>query len=104
MTELSFQLYSARNVPSLPDFLATLGSLGYTQVEGYGGLYDDAEEDGRKAFEAAGVEIVSIDGAAIEPFKKLADVPTEEQIVALEAKGLKARALLAKARGMVAQA
>ena len=42
MTELSFQLYSARNVPSLPDFLATLGSLGYTQVEGYGGLYDDA--------------------------------------------------------------
>ena len=42
MTELSFQLYSARNVPSLPDFLATLGSLGYKQVEGYGGLYADA--------------------------------------------------------------
>ena len=42
MTELSFQLYSARNVPSLADFLATLGSLGYKQVEGYGGLYADA--------------------------------------------------------------
>lgn len=42
MTTLSFQLYSARNVPSLPDFLATLGSLGYTQVEGFGGLYADA--------------------------------------------------------------
>lgn len=42
MTVLSFQLYSARNVPSLPDFLATLGSLGYTQVEGFGGLYADA--------------------------------------------------------------
>lgn len=42
MTELSFQLYSARNVPSLPDFLQTLGSLGYTQVEGFGGLYADA--------------------------------------------------------------
>jgi sugar phosphate isomerase/epimerase len=42
MTVLSFQLYSARNVPSLPDFLATLGSLGYTQVEGFGGLYGDA--------------------------------------------------------------
>lgn len=41
MTELSFQLYSARNVPSLEDFLAQLGTLGYTQVEGYGGLYDD---------------------------------------------------------------
>lgn len=42
MTELSFQLYSARNVPSLEDFLATLGQLGYTQVEGFGGLYADA--------------------------------------------------------------
>lgn len=42
MTVLSFQLYSARNVPSLEDFLATLGALGYTQVEGYGGLYADA--------------------------------------------------------------
>ena len=42
MTELSFQLYSARNVPSLYDFLATLSGLGYTQVEGFGGLYADA--------------------------------------------------------------
>lgn len=42
MTVLSFQLYSARNVASLPDYLATLGRLGYTQVEGYGGLYADA--------------------------------------------------------------
>ncbi|MGV8830368.1 MAG: sugar phosphate isomerase/epimerase family protein [Devosia sp.] len=41
MTELSFQLYSARNYPSLEDFLAKLAALGYTQVEGYGGLYDD---------------------------------------------------------------
>jgi TRAP-type C4-dicarboxylate transport system substrate-binding protein len=69
-----------------------------------GKLYDDAEADGRKVFEQAGVEIVSIDGAAIEPFKKLADVPTEEQIVALEAKGIKARALIAKVRGLVGQA
>lgn len=42
MTVLSFQLYSARNYPSLEDFLAKLGGLGYTQVEGYGGLYADA--------------------------------------------------------------
>ncbi|MDB5623703.1 MAG: sugar phosphate isomerase/epimerase, partial [Devosia sp.] len=42
MTELSFQLYSARNYPSLDDFLAKLAQLGYTQVEGYGGLYADA--------------------------------------------------------------
>ncbi len=42
MTELSFQLYSARNVPSLSEFFGTLSSLGYKQVEGYGGLYADA--------------------------------------------------------------
>ena len=43
MTELSFQLYSARNVPSIYDFLATLSGLGYKQVEGFGGLYADAD-------------------------------------------------------------
>lgn len=43
MTELSFQLYSARNVPSLDEFLTKLAGLGYKQVEGYGGLYADAD-------------------------------------------------------------
>ncbi|MBS3848745.1 sugar phosphate isomerase/epimerase [Devosia sp. BSSL-BM10] len=42
MTELSFQLYSARNYPSLEEFLGKLAALGYTQVEGFGGLYGDA--------------------------------------------------------------
>lgn len=42
MTELSFQLYSARKFPPLDRFLETLASLGYTQVEGFGSLYDDA--------------------------------------------------------------
>ena len=42
MTELSFQLYSARNTPSLEDVLTKLAALGYKQVEGYGGLYADA--------------------------------------------------------------
>ncbi|KKB82756.1 xylose isomerase [Devosia limi DSM 17137] len=42
MTELSFQLYSARNFPPLADFLPKLAALGYKQVEGYGGLYGDA--------------------------------------------------------------
>ena len=41
MTTLSFQLYSARNYPNQEEFLAKLGALGYTQVEGYGGLYGD---------------------------------------------------------------
>jgi sugar phosphate isomerase/epimerase len=43
MTELSFQLYSARNYPNLEEFLGKLGQLGYKQVEGYGGLYAEAE-------------------------------------------------------------
>ena len=42
MTELSFQLYSARNYPLLAEFLGKLSALGYTQVEGFGGLYEDA--------------------------------------------------------------
>jgi Sugar phosphate isomerases/epimerases len=42
MTVLSFQLYSARNYPDLPEFFGKLSALGYTQVEGFGGLYADA--------------------------------------------------------------
>ncbi|WP_417309831.1 sugar phosphate isomerase/epimerase family protein [Devosia sp.] len=41
--DFSFQLYSARNVPPNDAFFARLASLGYTQVEGFGGLYDDPE-------------------------------------------------------------
>lgn len=37
----SFQLYSSRNVASQEAFLATLAQLGYTSVEGYGGVYGD---------------------------------------------------------------
>jgi sugar phosphate isomerase/epimerase len=43
----SFQLYSARNFLPWTGILATLGKLGYTQVEGFGGVYDDP-----KAFRA----------------------------------------------------
>ena len=42
MTELSFQLYSARSYPNQSEFLSKLAALGYRQVEGYGGLYADA--------------------------------------------------------------
>src|SRR4051812_38502623 len=42
MTELSFQLYSARNFPPLEAVLTKLKALGYGQVEGFGGLYADA--------------------------------------------------------------
>jgi sugar phosphate isomerase/epimerase len=38
--DISFQLYSARNYP-LDTTLKLLGSLGYTQVEGFGGVFGD---------------------------------------------------------------
>jgi sugar phosphate isomerase/epimerase len=39
--DFSYQLYSARNEASLDDTLKTLASLGYTQVEGWGGQFSD---------------------------------------------------------------
>ena len=39
----SFQLYSARNFPPLDTVLGRLAALGYKQVEGFGGLYGEAD-------------------------------------------------------------
>ncbi|MFZ7091810.1 sugar phosphate isomerase/epimerase family protein [Primorskyibacter sp. 2E233] len=39
--DASFQLYSARNGGSWADTLKLLADLGYTQVEGFGGSYED---------------------------------------------------------------
>ena len=41
--DFSFQLYSARNFPPLDDVLGRLAKFGYKQVEGFGGLYADAD-------------------------------------------------------------
>ncbi|GHA10301.1 xylose isomerase [Devosia pacifica] len=41
--DLSFQLYSARNFPPLDSVLAKLSELGYSQVEGFGGLFQDVD-------------------------------------------------------------
>jgi sugar phosphate isomerase/epimerase len=38
----SYQLYSSRNFPPMADTLSMLAKEGYTSVEGFGGLYDDA--------------------------------------------------------------
>lgn len=38
---ISFQLYSARNATPWDQVLRELASLGYTRVEGFGGVYDD---------------------------------------------------------------
>ena len=43
----SFQLYSARNFQPWNNVVKMLGELGYSQVEGFGGVYDDP-----KAFRA----------------------------------------------------
>jgi sugar phosphate isomerase/epimerase len=40
----SYQLYSSRNFPPLDATLKMLASIGYTAVEGYGGLYADEEK------------------------------------------------------------
>jgi sugar phosphate isomerase/epimerase len=39
--DYSYQLYSARNEASLEDTLRTLKQLGYAQVEGWGGQFED---------------------------------------------------------------
>jgi len=41
MTPLSYQLYSSRKFPPLSQTLHMLAGIGYTQVEGFGGLYAD---------------------------------------------------------------
>ena len=41
MTDFSIQLYSARNFPPLEANLALVARLGYTQVEPFGGQFDD---------------------------------------------------------------
>ena len=38
---IAYQLYCSRNFPPLADTLAMLAKAGYTEVEGYGGLYGD---------------------------------------------------------------
>lgn len=58
MTDISYQLYCSRNFPPLADTCAMLAKAGYTQVEGYGGLFDDL--DGLKAaLDANGLAMTS---------------------------------------------
>jgi len=56
--DVSFQLYSARSLDNQHEFLKTLAGLGYTQVEGYGGVYVNPEAY-RGAMDAAGVTMPS---------------------------------------------
>lgn len=54
----SFQLYSARNFEPWGDVLATLASLGYAEVEGFGGVYGDPAGF-RSALDRAGLAMPS---------------------------------------------
>lgn len=56
--DISFQLYSARNFTPWPDVLRKLADLGYTQVEGFGGVYDDPAAF-RAALDHAGLSMPS---------------------------------------------
>lgn len=58
MSEWSFQLYSARNHPPLKSILQLLAEFGYTQVEGFEGLYDESS-DLRKDLDRNGLTMPS---------------------------------------------
>ena len=54
----SFQLYSARNFQPWDAVVATLGQLGYKEVEGFGGVYADPAGF-RKELDKAGLAMPS---------------------------------------------
>ena len=55
---VSFQLYSSRDVASQEAFLSNLAEYGYTQVEGYGGVFEDPASF-RAAMDKAGLAMPS---------------------------------------------
>lgn len=58
MPTIAYQLYCSRNFPPLADTLGMLAEVGYTHVEGFGGLYGDL--DGLKSgLDAAGLKMAS---------------------------------------------
>jgi len=44
MEQISYQLYSSRNFPTWDNTFVMLAELGYSQVEGFAALYDDASQ------------------------------------------------------------
>jgi sugar phosphate isomerase/epimerase len=55
-TRFSFQLYSARLQPPVNKTIAMLAELGYREVEGFGGVYDEPEKL-RKVMDKNGVSM-----------------------------------------------
>jgi TRAP-type C4-dicarboxylate transport system substrate-binding protein len=96
---------NAQAMASLPKEMQQViaETTGPTAGQRVGGLYDSSEAAGRKVFEQAGVEIVEIDGDAAAAFEQKTKAITDQQIAALEAKGLKVSQLLTDVRAQVAK-
>lgn len=56
--QISFQLYSSRTAPNQEHFLTQLSEMGYTQVEGYAGVYDNPAHF-KRAMQACGLTMPS---------------------------------------------
>lgn len=61
MTDFSYQLYSSRDFPPVGNVLRRLAALGYTNVEGYGGLFPNIDDLGalRAELDAYGLHMRS---------------------------------------------
>lgn len=62
MTAFSYQLYSSRNFPPMRETLKMLAQAGYSQVEGYGGIFDgNVDLDALKTdLDAAGLTMPTV--------------------------------------------
>lgn len=82
--DVSFQLYSAREHTSWKDTFELLGKLGYTQVEGFGGVYQNLDET-RSLMEANGLSMPTAHFFPINEFEENFD----QTIAAAKALGVK---------------
>ena len=58
MTNISYQLYCSRNFPPMSETLKMLEGAGFTEVEGYGALFDDIDAL-KMAFEGRSLKMTS---------------------------------------------
>jgi sugar phosphate isomerase/epimerase len=74
MPNISYQLYCSRNFPPTSETLKMLEGAGYTEVEGYGALFDDVEAL-KAAFEGRNLKLTSshmaVEFLEAEPAKAL---------------------------------
>ena len=82
MTDFSYQLYSSRKFPPLSETLSMVAALGYTQVEGFGGLYGPADDPSalRGMLDANGLSMptghMAVDAIEADPAAAIATART----------------------------